>query len=184
MEIFIKSWPWYISGPLIGLMVPLLLVLGNRSFGISSSLRHICAICVPGKINYFDYDWKSELWSVFFVFGVLFGGFLASEYFTGPVNINITSGTKEQLGVLGVTDFNHFLPMEIFGWSGLTMRNFVVFILIGGFLVGFGTRYANGCTSGHSITGMSNLQWASLIATVGFFIGGLTMTHFIMPFIF
>jgi uncharacterized membrane protein YedE/YeeE len=140
-------------------------------------------MCVPRKINYFKYDWKSELWSVFFVFGVLLGGFLASEYFTGPVIINITPGTKEQLGVLGITDFNHFLPMEIFGWSELTIRNFVVFILGGGFLVGFGTRYANGCTSGHSITGMSNLQWASLIATVGFFIGGLTMTNLIMPFI-
>ena len=113
MEFLIKSWPWYISGPLIGLMVPLLLILGNRSFGISSSLRHICAMCIPGKVGYFKYDWKSELWSVFFVFGVLIGGFLASEFFTGPVIINISSSTKEQLGLLGITNFN-----QVGIWNG------------------------------------------------------------------
>lgn len=183
MEIFIKSWPWYISGPLIGLMVPLLLILGNRSFGISSSLRHICAMCVPGRIDYFKYDWKSELWSVFFVIGVTIGGFLASEFFTGPLVIDISDATKQQLGELGITEFSHFLPGEIFEWSNMTIRNFLIYVVIGGFLVGFGTRYANGCTSGHSITGLSNLQMASLIATIGFFIGGLFMTHLIMPFI-
>lgn len=183
IDLFTGSWPWYVSGPLIGLMVPVLLILGNRSFGVSSSLRHICAMCVPGKISYFNYDWKSELWSVFFVTGIFVGGVIASELFTGPVVIDISPSTKEDLGVLGITDFNHIQPSEIFAWSNLTMRNLVVFVLLGGFLVGFGTRYANGCTSGHSITGLSNLQWPSLVATAGFFIGGLVMTHFILPFI-
>jgi uncharacterized membrane protein YedE/YeeE len=57
-------------------------------------------------------------------------------------------------------------------------------MVIGGFLVGFGTRYAGGCTSGHAISGLSNLQFASLIATIGFFAGGLIATHLLYPLLF
>jgi uncharacterized membrane protein YedE/YeeE len=158
-------------------------MIGNKSFGISSSLRHICAMCVPGDISYFKYDWKVELWNVFFVVGILTGGFLASELLAGSKVIDLSSETRQALGELGITDFNHYLPNELFDWSNLTISKFLVFVLLGGFLVGFGTRYAHGCTSGHSITGLSNLQWASLVATISFFIGGLVMTHFILPHI-
>ena len=57
-------------------------------------------------------------------------------------------------------------------------------LAVGGFLVGFGTRYAGGCTSGHAISGLSNLQLPSLVAVIGFFIGGLVMTHLIFPYLY
>ena len=81
VELLSKPWPWYVSGPLIGLMVPLLLLFANKSFGISSSLRHICAACFPGKIEYFDYNWKREAWNLFFVAGIVVGGFFGPLLF-------------------------------------------------------------------------------------------------------
>lgn len=182
---FIKEpWPWYVAGPLIGLFVPLLLIFGNKNFGISSSLRHICAMCVPMDIKYFKYDWKSEKWSLFYVIGIMIGGFLSSQYLMSSENVNISLKTVEDLKALGVTDFSSYLPADIFSWNEILSLKGLVFMVIGGFLVGFGTRYANGCTSGHSISGLSNLQFSSLVATVSFFVGGLIMTHFILPFIF
>lgn len=182
---FIKEpWPWYVAGPLIGLFVPLLLIFGNKNFGISSSLRHICAMCVPMDIKYFKYDWKSEKWSLFYVIGIMIGGFLSSQYLMNSENVNISLKTVEDLKTLGVTDFSSYLPTDIFSWNEILSLKGLAFMVIGGFLVGFGTRYANGCTSGHSISGLSNLQFSSLVATVSFFVGGLIMTHFILPFIF
>ena len=181
---FIKEpWPWYIAGPLIGLFVPLLLIFGNKNFGISSSLRHICAMCVPMNIKYFKYDWKSEKWSMFYVLGILIGGFLTSQYLMGSAKVNISENTVKDLKALGVRDFSAYLPADIFSWSEVLSLKGLVFMVIGGFLVGFGTRYANGCTSGHSISGLSNLQFSSLMATISFFVGGLIMTHFILPYI-
>lgn len=182
---FIKEpWPWYVAGPLIGLMVPLLLVFGNKSFGISSTLRHICAMCVPMNIEYFKYDWKKELWNLTFVLGVCVGGFIAASYLQGNGKVDISQDTINDLTTLGVTDFSSFLPKDIFSWNELLSSRGLIFIVFGGFLVGFGTRYANGCTSGHSISGLSHLQFGSLVATVGFFIGGLIMTHLVLPYIF
>ena len=182
---FIKEpWPWYIAGPLIGLFVPLLLIFGNKNFGISSSLRHLCAMCVPMDIKYFKYDWKSEKWSLFYVTGIMIGGFLGSQYLMNSEKVNISLETIEDLKTLGVTDFTAYLPTDIFSWNEILSLKGLIFMVIGGFLVGFGTRYANGCTSGHSISGLSNLQFSSLVATISFFVGGLIMTHFILPFVF
>ncbi len=178
-----EPWPWYISGPLIGLMVPALLLIGNKAFGISSSLRHICAMCLPMNIKYFKYDWKGEIWNIFFAAGIILGGFIAHQYLTVSDRVAISPETVESLSALGITDFSTYLPTEIFNWENLfTLKGFV-FVILGGFMVGFGTRYANGCTSGHSISGLSNLQFASLIATISFFIGGLVMTHLVLPYI-
>ena len=185
LEFLKEPWPWYVAGPLIGLMVPLFLMVGNKSFGISSSLRHVCAMCFPGNIEYFKYEWKTELWNIFFVIGLIIGGFLTSSFFTPDVyTIDISSDTKTALMSLGIHNFEGFVPTELFNWGSLQTGKGFVFILFGGFLVGFGTRYANGCTSGHSITGLAHLQWSSLVATVGFFIGGLVMTHLLFPVIF
>ncbi|MCK5208102.1 MAG: YeeE/YedE family protein [Cyclobacteriaceae bacterium] len=183
LDIIKEPWPWYVAGPLIGLMVPLLLVYGNKSFGISSSLRHICAICTPLNIKYFKYDWKSEVWNLYFVAGIFIGGLLASSYLMDDMKVGISKETVEELAALGVKDFNSYLPIDIFSWEALLTARGLLFMVFGGFLVGFGTRYANGCTSGHSISGLSNLQPGSLVATIGFFVGGLVMTHFILPFI-
>lgn len=185
LELLKEPWPWYVAGPLIGLMVPLFLIVGNKSFGISSSLRHVCAMCFPGRIEYFRYEWKTELWNVFFVIGLVAGGYITAHFFTPKdYMMDISNDTRTALLALGIHDFQGFVPSDIFSWENLGTGRGLVFIIFGGFLVGFGTRYANGCTSGHSITGLSHLQWSSLVATVGFFIGGLVMTHLLFPLLF
>lgn len=184
MLAFLKQpWPWYISGPLIGLMVPLLLVLGNKSFGVSSSLRHICAACVPAKIPFFQYDWKKEAWNLFFVAGVLIGGFIAMQLLSDPAGVKVNPKLVAELSGYGITDYNGLVPKQLFNWNNLlTVKGFVMLVL-GGFMVGFGTRYAGGCTSGHSIMGLSALQLPSLIATCCFMVGGFIMANLILPFI-
>jgi uncharacterized membrane protein YedE/YeeE len=184
IEIIKQPWPWYISGPIIGLMVPLSLFIANKTFGISSSLRHICAACMPGNIDFFKYNWRKEVWSLFFVVGVLLGGVLTNNYLTSDTEIMITESTRIELSSLGISDFNQYMPVEIFSWNNLFKFQGMLFIVIGGFMVGFGARWAGGCTSGHAISGLSNFRFVSLIAVIGFFIGGLLMTHFIFPVIF
>jgi uncharacterized membrane protein YedE/YeeE len=183
-ELIKEPWPWYVAGPLIGLFVPLLLIFGNKNFGISSSLRHICAMCVPLNIKYFKYDWKSEKWSLFYVAGIAIGGFISSHFLMIDSKVDISAQTVADLTALGVTDFSSYLPGDVFSWKELPSLRGLLFMVLGGFFVGFGTRYSNGCTSGHSISGLSNLQFSSLVATISFFVGGLIMTHFILPIIF
>lgn len=183
MNILTQPWPWYVSGPLIGLMVPLLLILGNKSFGISSSLRHICAACIPSKSLFFKYNWKSESWNLIFALGIIIGGSIAGNLFANPDPVQISENTITDLNAMGINKVSGLMPREIFNFQSLfTLKGFLLMI-VGGFFVGFGTRYAGGCTSGHSIMGLSNLQWPSLVATICFFIGGLIMTWFILPLI-
>jgi len=182
-DILKQPWPWYIAGPLIGLAVPALLLTGNKALGISSSLKHICAACIPAKISFFNYDWKKESWNLFFIAGILLGGFITKQFLSIPGPVNINPDTAELLKQQGVKDFSGLLPEDIFSFKELfTLRGFI-FTVAGGFLVGFGTRYADGCTSGHSIMGISALQWPSFIATCCFMIGGFVMTWFILPYI-
>ena len=182
---FIKQpWHWSIAGVMIGLTVPTLLILGNKTFGISSNLRHICAACFPSNIDFFKYDWKKESWNLIFAFGVLLGGFIAGNFMENPNEIVINKQTINDLKALGITEFSNLMPADIFNSSNIFTLKGLFFFVIGGFLVGFGTRYAGGCTSGHAIMGLSNLQWPSLIATISFMIGGFLMTHLLLPFIF
>ncbi len=184
MEQFIEwitqPWPWYVAGPLIGLTVPILLLVGNKSFGISSSLRHVCAMCVPANIPFFTYNWKKEMWNIVFVVGVLLGGFFATTFISNPDAIVVAEATQQDLAALGITDYSKLLPAEIFNWENLFTGKGLLFFVIGGFLVGFGTRYAGGCTSGHAIMGISSLQWPSVVATIFFMIGGFLMTHVLL----
>lgn len=185
LEWLTQPWPWYVAGPIIGLIIPLLLYMGNKQFGISSSLRHVCAACVPGNVSFFQYDWKSEgMWNLIFVLGVLIGGFLGGYVFQNPDPIALSAATVADLQKLGLSDFTGFVPQEVFTWSNLGTAQGITMMVLGGFLVGFGSRYAGGCTSGHAISGLSNLQLASLIAVIGFFVGGLIMTHLIFPLLF
>ncbi len=183
IQILQQPWPWYVSGPLIGLMVPALLLLGNKTFGISSSLRHICNICLPTKIPYFSYDWRKEIWNLVFVTGILAGGFIAAGFLTNDQPIKISPKLIDELSGYGITDYHSLVPAQLFNFQKLfTLKGFML-IVAGGFLVGFGTRYAGGCTSGHSIMGISNLQMPSVIATICFMIGGFIMANLILPFI-
>lgn len=178
-----QPWPWYIAGPLIGLTVPILLILGNKSFGISSSLRHMCAACLPANIPFFKYDWKKEVWNLFFVGGILLGGIIAGVLLRNDQPVAIHPNLAAELETYGVTSLYNLVPEQLFNWSSvLTLKGFVLMIL-GGFLVGFGTRYAGGCTSGHAIMGLSNLQWPSLVATCCFMAGGILFANFVLPYI-
>ncbi|MBA4850970.1 YeeE/YedE family protein [Emticicia sp. BO119] len=184
MELITQPWPWYVAGPLIGLTVPTLLLIGNKSFGISSSLRHICAACLPAGIPFFNYDWKKEIWNLVFVSGIFFGGVIATNFLENPDTFILSERTITDLKKLGIHDFAGLMPADLFSVNALfTIKGFIFFVL-GGFMVGFGTRYAGGCTSGHAIMGLSNLQLPSLIATCCFMVGGITMTHLILPYIF
>ena len=183
IEFFKQPWAWYVAGPLIGLMVPLLLIIGNKTFGISSSLRHICAACIPAKIPFFSYEWKKETWNLFLVTGVLIGGFIAGFLLINDQPVQVNAKMVQELSTYGITDYNSLVPLQLFNFPALfTLKGFIL-IVGGGFLVGFGTRYAGGCTSGHAIMGLSNLQLPSLIATICFMVGGFIMANLILPFI-
>lgn len=183
LQLLQQSWPWYIVGPLIGLIIPILLILGNKGFGISSSLSHICAACIPAKIPFFKYDWKEQMWNLFFVLGIVLGGFIANTWLANPNPIDLNPQTISELQALGIQDFSGLMPSDLFGTEQIFTLKGLIFLIIGGFMVGFGTRYANGCTSGHSILGISNLQKSSIIATVFFMVGGILCTHLILPFL-
>ncbi len=183
IELIKQPWPWYVAGPLIGLMVPTLLIFGNKTFGISSSLRHVCAACVPSKIPFFSYDWKKEVWNLFFVFGIFLGGILTALYFKNDSSMILHPDLVNELADYGVTDISGLIPSDLFSWQSLgTTRGFLLMV-IGGFMVGFGTRYAGGCTSGHAIMGLSNLQLPSLIATISFMAGGFIMANLLLPYL-
>jgi len=169
MDFIFSSWPWYVSGPLIGLMVPAMLYIGNKSFGVSSTLRSMCSMCVPLNVDlYRKNDWKNDIWNLVFLAGILIGGIVAGNFMTDGSPIVLGEATVERLSSMGITDLSSLLPQEVFNWDDVfTLRLFIIAI-VGGFFVGFGARYAGGCTSGHAIMGLSLFQLASLIAVIGF----------------
>ncbi len=183
MEILYKPWPWYVAGPLIGLTVPLLLLLGNKRLGISSTLRQICAACAPANINFLKYDWKKEGWNLFFVGGLFIGGYLAGNVFGNPEPVAISTSAAATMNSWGIASFGGQMPESLFNFSSMLSLKGFLLIVVGGFMVGFGTRYAGGCTSGHGIFGLSNLQWPSLLATALFFAGGIIISTWVLPYI-
>ena len=174
--------PWYIAGPLIGLVVPALLLIGNRAFGISSNFRHACAAVAPRGIEFFRYDWRREGgWNLAFLAGLFVGATLGR--WLAPLAGTLAPATGAARGVNGITDFSGLAPRQIFHWSQLFTVKGLAAMVLGGFLVGFGTAWAGGCTSGHAITGLADWQLASLVAVIGFFAGGLLGTHVLLPVI-
>lgn len=177
-----RPWPWYVAGPLIGLIVPLLLLAGNKSFGISSNLRHICAAVAPGRVAFFRYDWRGVGgWNLAFAAGIAIGGALAVRFLGAGDAVQLSPAARGSLSALGIHDLSGLAPRELFHWGALETVRGLLLLVGGGFLVGFGTAYAGGCTSGHAISGLANLQLPSLIAVVGFFAGGLAATWLILP---
>ena len=182
MEIIYGTWPWYVGGPLIPLIMLALIWLG-RSFGFSSNFRNICAALGAGKsCEFFRFDWKSQWWNLLFLVGSIIGGYVASHYLSVDQIPPISETTIIELQALGFESAGKaYSPVELF--DVYSVKN-IVLLLVGGLFIGFGTRYAGGCTSGHAISGVSNLQWPSLIAVIGFFIGGLIMVFVLFPLIF
>ncbi len=178
-------WPWYVAGPLVGLTVPLLLFFGNKRFGLSSNLRHMCAVVPAARRNaFFAYDWRREGgWNLLVFLGIAVGGFVGGVLLANPAPLVVAEPTTAALAAAGLTVDGALAPAALFSWSSLfTLPGFVVMVL-GGFLIGFGARWAGGCTSGHAIMGLSELQWPSLLAVVGFFVGGLLATHLVLPLV-
>ncbi len=180
-----EPWPWYVAGPLIALTMFILLFLG-RQFGMSSNLRTMCSMGGAGKASkFFRFNWKEERWNLLVVVGAVIGGFFASQYMsdnTVEINPEIAEKLSRDYGIKSAGEA--YLPPEIFAIDQLDDPFILAVLLLGGFMVGFGARYAGGCTSGHAISGLSNLQLPSLIAVIGFFIGGLVMIHVLFPLLF
>lgn len=185
MDVIFQTWPWYVSGFLIG-MIMLCLIYFGKAFGMSSNLSTLCSMTGIGKkVSFFDFDWKLQRWNLLVVLGAMIGGFVAANFMSATSNVNINPKTIAQLAQLGIDAPNgKLLPDALFGNAIFKSPKMIFILIIGGILIGFGTRYASGCTSGHAISGLSNLQIKSLKAVIGFFIGGLIMSHFILPLIF
>ena len=184
LDFIMQPWPWWFSGIIISAVMFLLLFFG-KSFGFSSNLRTICTIVGAGKrVKFFDFDWKTQSWNLVFLVGAIIGGYIANQFLNDGSAFVLADSTTKDLAELGFSKADAIQPPELFSWDAIfTLKGFLM-LAFGGFFVGFGSRYAGGCTSGHAISGISNLQIPSLIAVVGFFIGGLLMTHFIFPLIF
>lgn len=180
-----EPWSWYVSGPMIALVMFLLLMVG-KNFGMSANLRTLCTICgADKKSEFFAFNWKAQKWNLMVVIGAIIGGFLAAQFLTKDLAVAISSETISSLHELGFGSAGKsYLPNELFETKALLDIKSILVLVAGGIFVGFGARYAGGCTSGHAISGLSDLQLPSLIAVVGFFIGGLTMIHLIFPLLF
>ncbi len=185
MEFIMDPWPWYVSGPLIALVMFLLIFMGKK-FGMSSNLETMCTMCGAGKTtSYFNVDWKGSRWNLVVVLGAAIGGFIGAHFLSHSTGVDIAANTVTNLEELGFFSAGEaYLPERLFSLEALTQPGPLSILLLGGLLIGFGARYAAGCTSGHAISGLSNLQLPSLIAVIGFFIGGLVMVHLLFPIIF
>lgn len=182
MEWIMNPWPWYVGGILVALVMIALIKLG-KTFGFSSNFRTMCAALGAGRSSdFFRFDWKAQQWNLLFLLGSVLGGYIAAHFLSNGAPPALADGIIDKLHAAGFASAgSSYSPTELFGeWS---LKNMSIWA-IGGLLIGFGTRYAGGCTSGHAISGLSDLQWPSLIAVVGFFIGGLMMVHLFFPFIF
>jgi len=185
MDIILQPWAWYVAGPLIALVMYLMYYFGKK-FGVSSNLETVCAIGGAGKfVDFFKFDWRKNKWNLIFVVGLIVGGFISDQWLTPDQTVALNPQTVEDLSEMGFSNAGaSYLPNEIYGVEAmLTVKGFII-LLIAGIFVGFGSRYAGGCTSGHGIVGLSSLSKESFIAVGGFFIGGLIMTWLILPLIF
>jgi hypothetical protein len=179
-----RPWPWYLSGTSIAFIMALLLLYG-KSFGFSSNLKTMCTILgAGGRVKFFDFDWRTQRWNLYFLIGSILGGFIASTWLSSDVPLQLSAATIADIQALGIYFDGGLNPAQLFGLEAISSFKGILILLLGGILVGFGTRYAGGCTSGHAISGLSNLQLPSLIAVIGFFAGGLVMTHLVLPLIF
>ena len=181
MHALFQPWPWYVVGPLIAVVLITLLYCGKR-FGLSRNFQLLCSVAGLSSISdYFNIDWATQRWNLVFLAGTMLGAFVGHHYLSDDPFVMVAESTENYLNELGIASAGTaFQPDELFAWHSFSSQGWVL-LVVGGFLVGFGTRYANGCTSGHAISGLSNLQLPSLIAVIGFFAGGLLMTWFILP---
>ncbi len=185
MELITGTWHWSISGFLIG-MIMLVLIYFGKSFGMSSNLRTLCSMAGAGKYaDFFKFDWREQKWNLAVVLGTILGGFVAFNFLSDSSIVTLNPKTVEAIAGFGIDAPNgKLVPDALFGSEIFSSVKGILLLFLGGILIGFGTRYAGGCTSGHAISGLSNFQIPSLIAVIGFFIGGLVMVNVFYPLIF
>jgi uncharacterized membrane protein YedE/YeeE len=195
-----QPWPWWMGTFVIGFALFFLFYF-DKEFGLSANLRTMCAADGAGDYaDFFDFDWEKQGWNLMVALGALFGGYIAANYFGGDGMAHVSQAAVDTFNGISQADILTInnVPMvpgkdvmrpeidpfwDLYSWQSLfTLRGFIV-IIGGGFLIGFGARYAGGCTSGHAISGLADLQLPSLVAVIGFFIGGLIMTWLILPYI-
>ncbi|MBG6234060.1 putative membrane protein YedE/YeeE [Pedobacter sp. CAN_A7] len=179
-----QPWPWYTSGAAIAFIMILLIYFG-KSFGVSSNLRTICTMAGAGKkVEFFNFDWRTQKWNLLFIVGAVLGGFISATLLKSDQALQLSTATVSDLKSIGIYFDGQLNPSQLYSLDAvLSLKGFLL-LLAGGLLVGFGARYAGGCTSGHAISGLTNMQGPSLIAVIGFFIGGLAATFFILPHLF
>lgn len=184
LELLRQPWPWWTAGAAIAFIMVLLLYFG-KSFGVSSNLRTICTIAGAGKrVKFFDFDWKAQRWNLLFIFGAVLGGLISSTLLKDDQPLQLAEATIADLKAIGLAFDGQLNPGQLYGAEAIFSFKGLLILLLGGMLVGFGARYAGGCTSGHAISGLTNMQLPSLIAVIGFFIGGLATTYLILPHLF
>lgn len=185
LDLIQQPWAWYVAGPIIA-FVMFFLLMSDKRLGLSSNLRTMCSMLGAGKnCDFFDFDWKASSWNLVFVLGLIIGGFVSHRFMTPDAEVQLSAQTVMELKTMGFDQPGaNLIPEGLFSWENLLTYQGLIIVVLGGFLVGFGTRYAGGCTSGHAISGLSNLQLPSLIAVVGFFAGGLLCVYLIFPLIF
>ena len=151
---------WALSGAGIAAVTLLLLYVGNRRLGLSSGLDDVCGLAL--RTPYFSQASLREgrVWRLPFLVGLLLGGALSVIFAGQPWGVQTSTGMLDTALHLG--------PLAKTGW-----------MFGGGVLIGCGTRMANGCTSGHGIFGLSNLEWPSLVATCCFMGSGMLVTTLI-----
>lgn len=155
---------WSAAGVAIGAITLLMLWLMNQRLGISTGFENLCALVV--RIPYFERDEirASQRWRLPFLAGLVVGGFLSAA----------TSGGWTPFWDLGMFDAS-------VGWGPAGK---LAWMFAGGLLIGFGTRLAGGCTSGHGIFGVANLERASIASTLSFMAAGIVATHFVYRVVF
>jgi len=183
IEALTGTWPWYVTGPLLGLMVPILLFAGNKHFGVSTSLQHVCAATIKPNAKYFRYDWKKSSWNLVFVAGTIIGAVLAVTLLNADRSPALSAEARQLFGSWGMTEADSLQPAELFALSRENLLRPLVALGLGGFLVGFGARYAGGCTSGHAIMGTSLLNVGSYVAVLAFLVGGFAVSNLIVPLV-
>jgi uncharacterized membrane protein YedE/YeeE len=185
MDFIFQPWPWYVAGPFLAFAMYSMFFFGKK-FGVSSNLETVCAMVGAGKwVDFFKFDWRKNKWNIAFVLGIILGGFITDQWLNISESISLNPETIEDLSKIGIANAGTaYLPDEIYSLDALLSFKGFLILITAGILVGFGARYAGGCTSGHGIVGLSSLSVESFIAVAGFFIGGLTMTWFILPYLF
>ena len=199
-EFISQPWPWWMGGVTIGVTLYLLFKF-NKDFGLSANLRTMCAADGAGKYSdFFEFEWGKQGWNLMVALGAMFGGYIAANYFGGDGLAHVSQATVDTLNQISQQDLltTSSVPIvpgqdvihdeipafwNLYSWGSLFTIRGLIIIIGGGFLIGFGARYAGGCTSGHAISGIANMQLPSLIAVIGFFVGGLIMTWLLLPYI-